>query len=629
MHRFVTAAMAASLALMLSVPAAAASVPAAAPSVPDGPDVRPGRLPVTEVPSGPLSSGQLLREAFLRSTGLAGTDSDGTGPGEPVQMEPVEMEAQFSAWTTPAGDLDGDGVTDVLVYEVDVEWTHVRTTALSGADGAVLWVMDGPRAAWPAGRDLDGEPGDDLVAVSLLRREARGEGCEEDPEWCDAMEVDVAWRVAVLDGATTQTRWQHDIEGWWRYDEDDTGWEMTSDSFSIWTAVTTTPTGPALAVERSGRLRATLTTTSGVVVEEVVTEHRARETVTVELLDGADGTVSGRIVHGPVASDYAWYWPAALRDDGVDDALITVNLAPDVVTRCTRVIVLTLSCASEQEEDYGSRSTLVDGRSLEPRWELEAWASQLGADLDGDGVNDMTTWEWEVWGAPTSTVHSGSTGEPLLSIAGVHSIRPLAADLDGDGIHDLLTYAPTNNENEHGVRVQRRSGRTGALLFETAHTGTTSPGEHASTYASLIPDVGGDGVGDILVTTARYREDPWSYGREHIVEDGATGVHLWSVPFEEGWSYLLPLGDVDGDGAAEVVHVSERDDRITVLDGPTGTPRWALDASRATVVGDVDGDGAPDLLLTDRDDDGNQWVTARSGRTGDVIWQRLIAPPEG
>lgn len=195
-----------------------------------------------------------------------------------------------------------------------------------------------------------------------------------------------------------------------------------------------------------------------------------------------------------------------------------------------------------------------------------------GVDVTGDGVPDA------VVGAPffkqggtifgRIKVYSGATGAVVRTEVGATvgatfgSDVAFVPDLNGDGVADLAIGGATGpgiTSSGSGVKIE--SGATGATL--RIHPGITANGKLGSTVRS-VGDVDGDGVGDYGATG--FAPTTANVASPAIVWSGATGLEIVAIashipslvePTTEFFSGIAPLGDVDGDGAAEVAVLSQ------------------------------------------------------------------------
>lgn len=143
-------------------------------------------------------------------------------------------------------------------------------------------------------------------------------------------------------------------------------------------------------------------------------------------------------------------------------------------------------------------------------WRLGGMFLSMVGDVDGDRVLDVYASDWldTAKGAWTGRiyVHSGKTGERLLTLTGEDAgdgfgIGPArAGDLDDDGADDLVIGAWQHGSAAFsGGKVYVYSGRTGGLLGAIT---CRVPGDTFGFDADGLGDVDGDGVGDLLVTSA-------------------------------------------------------------------------------------------------------------------------------
>ena len=198
-------------------------------------------------------------------------------------------------------------------------------------------------------------------------------------------------------------------------------------------------------------------------------------------------------------------------------------------------------------------------------------------DIDGDGDIDVAVTGRNATGVLTN---DGSGGFVLDVRSGTGS-QPSLVDVDGDGDLDLVSAVPANESGSDVVPSIRRNDGTGGFgAFEVVEP-TPPPGQLTALVAS---DVNGDGAVDLLAAlrighgrfVATYLNDgtgafgPPVTSSLGFTSDTATPVHLVA-------------GDLDGDGAADVVATDTTE--VTTPGGDTVERTVAL-------VGRNDGTGA-------------------------------------
>lgn len=243
---------------------------------------------------------------------------------------------------------------------------------------------------------------------------------------------------------------------------------------------------------------------------------------------------------------------ANLSDDN-GDGLIDENDVPDVVF------------ASFSGAAYSTAGTLtaISGDGTGTLWSVYdpggAYlysSSQVAiGDLDGDGVPEVCA-----SGYLAGVVCLSNTGE-LLWQAGAETYPyggPSLADLDGDGSSEVI-FGRTALNADGSVRWQASGG--------------------VGRYLSFAIDMDGDGQLEVSAGSSLYDTD---------------GTLLWDDGTADGPS---AVGDFDGDGLPELVHVGSG---VVYLVGADGVVRWSAavpggGSGGAPTVADFDGDGAPEI----------------------------------
>jgi hypothetical protein len=266
--------------------------------------------------------------------------------------------------------------------------------------------------------------------------------------------------------------------------------------------------------------------------------------------------------------------------------------------------------------------------ALSPRVACESIAGTMDrlGDINGDGASDLVV----CWRPPTAPIvldpagkpaghaciYSGRDGSVLFEFRETWTAAS-GGDINGDGTPDVLLGASQLWRMMKPGRVQARSGRDGAVLLEVLDAAPTSedPGKLGADWPNLfatslagLGDVDGDGRGDFVVGA------PGTGGSAGTVElrSGRDGHAIARVsgssekPDSLG-SSLAPVGDVDGDGACDVlvgaIHryatiCSGRDLRrlqtVTSRGGYVVADAFASSVDR---LGDIDGDGIGDWIV--------------------------------
>jgi hypothetical protein len=222
--------------------------------------------------------------------------------------------------------------------------------------------------------------------------------------------------------------------------------------------------------------------------------------------------------------------------------------------------------------------------------------------IGGGGVSEALSTFVDLDGAPDGHLEllAGNTaykadGTILWQRAGLPDGFPGVADFDGDGKPDVVLVGPVQNAAmQNQANVWLLEGATGAtklgpvVLPTTAHQSNGGP--------PTIADFDGDKRPEIGVATADFY---W------MVKPDFTAKKLnvvWKTPNHDFSSSVTgsSVFDFEGDGKAEVIYNDEC--FLWVFDGATGAVRFAAPTSsftgtEASVVADVDGDGRAEILM--------------------------------
>jgi len=222
-----------------------------------------------------------------------------------------------------------------------------------------------------------------------------------------------------------------------------------------------------------------------------------------------------------------------------------------------------------------------------------------------------------------SPVSPGDDGVVVECVRVLHSFFGQAAgdqfgwvsspipDLDGDGILEVVITAPFHDAGgANAGRIHLVSGASGGELF---HADGGRAGELLGFSARDAGDVDGDSVCDVVAGGQGSATVPGAAR----VYSGATGAEIVAIQLGAAGDLfgasVTGIGDVDGDGHADLAVAATRDDtagldagRVYVVSGADGqTVLWTIAGERAgdlfgsslANLGDVTGDGLPELAV--------------------------------
>ncbi len=309
-------------------------------------------------------------------------------------------------------------------------------------------------------------------------------------------------------------------------------------------------------------------------------------------------------------ADDAFNWLTRARDTGGVD-LTQVGLDQDAESLRDDPRYRTLFPTDAEFAD-----PFVEPTRIIHEWRGEAVNDQFGwiarniGDVDGDGVNDVTT------SAPTNDeagndagkvyTYSGKTGALLWSATGPEEGQlglglEAAGDVDGDGVPDVIAGAPPAG------KAFVYSGRDGTVLHALEGEG---PDDAFGRKVADIGDLDGDGHAEVLVGAPGFGEGA---GRTYVYSGrNAAVLHLWDGE-EDGDGFGSSGAGYAVDGEVFIVvgapNAGEADrGRTYVYRGLVDAPAFVIDSDDqgtrlggmfVSVIGDVNGDGTQDIYASD------------------------------
>jgi len=200
-----------------------------------------------------------------------------------------------------------------------------------------------------------------------------------------------------------------------------------------------------------------------------------------------------------------------------------------------------------------------------------------------------------------------------------------AGDVNGDGFSDVIVGAlvydsPEVNEGRAYVYLGSPAGPS--LIPDSSASGDQLAGGLGISVASA-GDVNGDGYGDVIVGASLYDNGEVDEGRAYVYLGGLGGLAAspaWTVESNQAGAEfgfaVSSAGDVNGDGYSEVVvgarsfsNGEANEGRAFVFLGSAGglstTAVWTAESNQAgarfgsavALAGDVNGDGYGDVLV--------------------------------
>ena len=529
--------------------------------------------------------------------------------------EANQVSASFGTAVATAGDVNGDGYSDLVVgaHDFDNGQTNegrafVYLSSASGLAVTPSWTAESNQAGASFGQavgtagDVNGDGYDDLIVGAP-------EYANEEPN-----EGQVSVYLGSASGLATDPDWV---------------FEMNEASSYLGWAV-----GTAGDVNRDGY--------ADVIVSSPILDSNFGIAMVFHgspagLPDSADWTVRGERTGD-------WFGTSSgtagdVNGDGYADVIVGASSHDNGQTDEGRAYVY-----------FGSPS----GLSTTPGWTAEsnqmsahfATSVATAGDTNGDGYTDVIVGSGQYSNGQSlegkAFLYRGSATGPLpnptwsveSNQTGAHfgDNVATAGDVNGDGYADVLVSA---TEFDNGELTEGRGflylGSPGSLLLSPSWTGEANQVEAwFGTSLGTAGDVNGDGFADVVVGIPNFDNGQTNEGQARLYYGSATGTgsnarlrmsSLQANAFHG--SSGAGCGDVNGDGFSDyiigapyhdngqtdegfaIVTVGDFDDSFTLIEVESNQDHAHLGWS-VSGAGDVNGDGYSDVIIGAPDFDNGQ-----------------------
>jgi len=406
------------------------------------------------------------------------------------------------------GDLNGDGLSDILVYSElgPTSNTTAELIAKIGGNGTHLWLEsftgDAAQVIVRALEDFDGDGLPDVLTRSQVG--------PQNNKW---------HAITAIKGSNGTHLWQESVTGNNAYTQVEEVGDLNNDSMPD--VLLSTRIGPD-----------------------------STKTYNWMSVKGSDGTHFWQ--HSKTGNGTN-VWAENVGDvdgDSKPDFLLTTSVNNVGDSRTAQAIMKSGSDGTNlwQTVSHTGNNALV-------------WLEDVG-DLDGDGLADVLVGlsfglisEKSVY----MRAYRGYDGY-YFWLEVIHSEQAeiwavVVEDLDGDGIQDALVHLGEGPDSNRTTELIARRGSGGTDFWQQSITG-----EDVDIWGLGVDDIDGDGKTDVLVTQSSMTAFGMLY--QIIAKQGYSGTQLWvaesdpeiRLAYHQTSGSMGPVdNDLDGDGKVEIV----------------------------------------------------------------------------
>ncbi len=491
--------------------------------------------------------------AFIWLGSSTGLGSNGTPSNADWSAESDQASAQFGCSVATAGDVNGDGLSDVIVGALEYD----NPSSNEGRAYLYLGGTDGP-ADTPGWSDDGGQAGANLGWSVASAGDVNGDGYADVVVGAPAFDngqVGEGRAFLYLGGQfgpssspnwTSESNQANAQYGWAVAGAGDVNGDGYDDVIVS-----------ALAYDNGeideGRVWLFLGSASGL---GATSSWRAESNQASALFGNSIGT----------AGD--------VNGDGYSDVIIGANTYDNGQTDEGRAFVW-----------YGSSSDLgADGTPANADWSAESNQSSArfgnavatAGDVNGDGYSDVIVGARQFDNGQTDEgrayVYYGGSSGLAASAAWIGEVDlagdrfgysvACAGDVNGDGYSDVVVGAPnyTNGQADEGIVYVFHGSITGLTAVPMWSVESHNVGALLGYSVASAGDVNGDGYSDIIMGAPNYSNGQTDEGRAFVFLGSSSGLAAAADWNDEGdqtsatfGTSVACAGDVNGDGYSDII----------------------------------------------------------------------------